>query len=99
MQGVVGEPPAESGIERARKRQAPRGPLAHRAGLRLDLSDGAPQTRHPLRSAAWRHSVRVLSFVICSCFWTKKKGESRRGELSESISVTETLPSQHWTRA
>ena len=60
VQGVVREPAAERGIERARKWQALPGPLARPAGLRLDLGDGAPETRHPLRSAAWRHSVRVL---------------------------------------
>jgi hypothetical protein len=60
MQGVVRKSTAEGGIECAREGQAPRGPLAGRAGFSLDLGDGAPQTRHPLRSAAWRHSVRVL---------------------------------------
>ena len=64
MQGVAGEAAAQRGIEGARKGQAPRGPVARgaarRAGFRLDLGDDAPETRHPLRSAAWRHSVRVL---------------------------------------
>ena len=78
MQGVVREPAAESGIEARARRQAPRGPLAWPARLRLDLSDDAPQTRHPLRSAAWRHSVRVLLFVICSCFGPSWRGSQGR---------------------
>ena len=64
MQGVAGEAAAQRGIEGAREREPPRGPVARgaarRAGFRLDLGDDAPETRHPLRSAAWRHSVRVL---------------------------------------
>ena len=60
MQGVIRKPAAKGGIERAREGQAPSEPIARRAGFRLDLSDDALETRHPLRSAAWRHSVRVL---------------------------------------
>ena len=74
MQGVAGEAAAQRGIEGARERKPSRGQAARRPGLRLDLSDDAPQTRHPLRSAAWRHPVRVLSFVICSCFGPKERG-------------------------
>src|SRR5579872_7597134 len=65
MQAVVGEPAAEGGIERARKRQAPRGPLAWAAGFRLDLGDGAPETRQRFRSAAWRHlGLRPSSLFV-----------------------------------
>ena len=84
MQSVVCEPAAKRRIERARERQAPRWPLALRAGFSLDLGDGAPQTRHPLRSAAWRHSVRALLFVICSCFgpdWGKSQDGRRHPAL------------------
>ncbi len=72
MQGIVRKPAAESGVEHARERQAPRGPLAWPAGLRLDLSDGAPETRHPLRSAAWRHPARFLYVRIMFLFWTRE---------------------------
>jgi hypothetical protein len=54
------------------------------------LSDGAPQTRHPLRSAAWRHSVRVLLFVICSCFGPEAK--KSQGEQRRLLSLAAILP-------
>ena len=70
MQSVVRKPSAEGGIERASERKPPREPLARRAGFSLDLSDDALETRHPLRSAAWRHSVRVPQVRILFLFWT-----------------------------
>ena len=99
MQGVAGEAAAQRGIEGAHKGQAPRGPVARgaarRAGFRLDLGDDAPETRHPLRSAAWRHSVRALLFVICSCFGPKGRGSQgtrrsmrRRGRISVNRDAT-----------
>ena len=60
MQAVVREPAAKGGVERAPERQPPRGASARRAGFSLDVGDGAPQTRHPLRPVARRHSVCIL---------------------------------------
>jgi hypothetical protein len=60
MQGVVREPAAEGGIERARERQPPAGAFTRSPGFSLDLSDDVPQTRYPLRSVARRHSVHTL---------------------------------------
>src|SRR5271168_3108733 len=92
MQAVVREPAAKGGVERAPEREAPRralarGAFAGRAGLSLDLGDGAPQTRHPLRPVARRHSVCILWVRSLFLFWTERMGESRPG------SVSETLPS------
>ena len=84
MQAVVREPAAEGGVERAPERETPRGALARgasagRAGFGLDLGDGAPQTRHPLRSVAQRHPVHILYVrLICSCFGPKGGGSQGR---------------------
>src|SRR5215469_5187565 len=81
MQAVVREPAAEGGIERTPEREA-RGAFdrrtdAGRTGFSLDLGDDAPQTRHPLRSAARRHSVCVLLVRYLFLFWTERARESR----------------------
>ena len=85
MQGVVLKAAAKGGIEGAREREPTRGPLVRRAAFRLDLGDDAPQTRHPLRSAAWRHSGLVLYVRSLFLFWTEKARESRTGLFLDKI--------------
>src|SRR5208337_4613640 len=72
MQGVVREPAAEGGIERARERQPPPGALARSPGFSLDLSDDAPQTRPSVLSPGDIRST-PYRFALCSCFGPKRR--------------------------